>query len=95
MWNTFFGDVTSWKRKRDIVDEAAAACGRDSGDIESCVTVEGALPETDQDSEQWLERLGALTDLGISYFVLDFGHPLDPEPASRFAEQVMAPMKQP
>jgi alkanesulfonate monooxygenase SsuD/methylene tetrahydromethanopterin reductase-like flavin-dependent oxidoreductase (luciferase family) len=93
MWNTFFGDDTSWKRKRAIVDEAATAFGRDSGDIESCATVEGALPETDGDSEQWLQRLRALRELGISYFVLDFGHPLDPEPALRFAEQVIAPMR--
>jgi hypothetical protein len=93
MWNTMFGDDISWKRKRAIVDEAASAFGRESGDIESCVTVSGDLPATDPDSEEWLQRLGALTELGISYFVLDFGHPLDPEPALRFAEQVIAPMR--
>jgi alkanesulfonate monooxygenase SsuD/methylene tetrahydromethanopterin reductase-like flavin-dependent oxidoreductase (luciferase family) len=93
MWNTIFGDDASWKRKRDIVEEAATAFGRDSGDIENCTTVEGALPENDRDAAQWLERLGALGDLGITYFVLDFGHPLDPEPALRFAEQVIAPLR--
>ena len=93
MWNTFFGDDASWKRKRGIVDEAATAFGRDSADIESCVTVAGVLPENDHESEQWMQRLEALRDLGITSFVLDFGHPLDPEPALRFAEQVIAPMR--
>ncbi len=40
-----------------------------------------------------MQRLEALRDLGITSFVLDFGHPLDPEPALRFAEQVIAPMR--
>ena len=93
MWNSVYHDDVSWKRKRAIVDEAASAFGRDGGDIESCVTVAGDLPETDPDSEEWLQRLGALRDLGITYFVLDFGHPLHPEPALRFAEQVIAPMR--
>ena len=53
----------------------------------------GDLPETDAASEQWLERLTHLRDLGVSYFVMDFGHPLAAEPAVRFAEQVIAPMK--
>jgi hypothetical protein len=42
------------------------------------------------------ERFQADNDLsGIGYFVLDFGHPLRAEPALRFAEEVMAPMRQP
>jgi hypothetical protein len=93
MWNTMFADEVSWRRKRDIVYEAATAFGRDSGAVECCLTVEGTLPESDEDSEQWLQRLGGLRDLGVSYFVLDFGHPLSPEPALRFAEQVIAPMR--
>lgn len=93
MWNTFYQDEESWTRKRDIVFEAAADAGRGSGAVECCVTVEGALPESDGDSEQWLDRLSGLCQLGISYFVLDFGHPLDPEPALRFAEQVIGPMR--
>jgi hypothetical protein len=57
------------------------------------VTTAGDLPESDDASEQWLARLTHLRDLGITYYVLDFGHPLRPEPALRFAEQVIAPMK--
>jgi alkanesulfonate monooxygenase SsuD/methylene tetrahydromethanopterin reductase-like flavin-dependent oxidoreductase (luciferase family) len=93
VWNTSFGERADWQRKRAIVDEAAAAVGRDPAGIESCVTVAGDLPESDEASEQWRERLSALTDVGITSFVLDFGHPLDVEPALRFAEQVIAPMR--
>jgi hypothetical protein len=57
------------------------------------VTVGGDLPESDADSEQWRERLEHLVEQGVSYFVMDFGHPPSPEPAVRFAEQVMAPMR--
>jgi alkanesulfonate monooxygenase SsuD/methylene tetrahydromethanopterin reductase-like flavin-dependent oxidoreductase (luciferase family) len=93
MWNTAYQDQQSWLRKRDIVFEAAVASGRDSADIECCLTVAGPLPESDPESEQWIQRLGELRDLGVSYFVLDFGHPLSTEPAIRFAEQVIAPLR--
>ena len=53
----------------------------------------GELPDSDEASEKWRERLTRLGELGISYFVMDFGHPLHPEPALRFVEQVIAPLK--
>lgn len=93
MWNTFFSDEAAWTRKRDIVLEAAAAAGRDPAEVQCCVTVEGALPTSEAESARWRERIGRLQELGASYFVLDFGHPLDPEPALRFAEQVMTPLR--
>jgi alkanesulfonate monooxygenase SsuD/methylene tetrahydromethanopterin reductase-like flavin-dependent oxidoreductase (luciferase family) len=93
MWNTGAQDKESWKRKREIVREAASAFGRDADDVTCCLTVAGSLPESDQESEQWLENLAGWRDLGVSYFVLDFGHPLSPEPALRFAEHVIAPMR--
>jgi len=34
-----------------------------------------------------------LVDLDVAHIVFDFGHPLDPEPAVRFAEQVIAPFR--
>jgi alkanesulfonate monooxygenase SsuD/methylene tetrahydromethanopterin reductase-like flavin-dependent oxidoreductase (luciferase family) len=95
MWNTAFQDEESWKRKRDIMCEAAVAFGRDSADVTCCLTVAGPLPESDQESEEWLGKLTGFRDLGVSYFVLDFGHPLSAEPALRFAEQVIAPMSRP
>jgi alkanesulfonate monooxygenase SsuD/methylene tetrahydromethanopterin reductase-like flavin-dependent oxidoreductase (luciferase family) len=94
VWNgAYWGDDDAWRRKRDIVDAAAVAAGRDPSAIESCVTVAGDLPDSSAASEQWLDRLSHLRELGPSYFVMDFGHPLDPEPALRFADEVIAPMK--
>jgi alkanesulfonate monooxygenase SsuD/methylene tetrahydromethanopterin reductase-like flavin-dependent oxidoreductase (luciferase family) len=93
IWNIFFPGDDDWKRKRGIVDDAAVAAGRDPSEIASCVTVAGDLPESDDASEQWIARLQHLVGLGIEHFVLDFGHPLDPEPAVRFGEQVIGPIK--
>jgi alkanesulfonate monooxygenase SsuD/methylene tetrahydromethanopterin reductase-like flavin-dependent oxidoreductase (luciferase family) len=93
MWNTFYPGSDVWKRKRDIIDVAAVAAGRDPAAIESCVTMGGELPDSDAASEKWLERLIRLNELGISHFVMDFGHPLHAEPALRFVEQVIAPIK--
>jgi alkanesulfonate monooxygenase SsuD/methylene tetrahydromethanopterin reductase-like flavin-dependent oxidoreductase (luciferase family) len=93
IWNGYFLGEDDWRRKRDVVDAAAAAAGRQPSDIESCVTVAGDLPDSDEASEQWVGRLTPLLELGVSYFVLDFGHPLHVEPALRFAEQVIAPLR--
>ena len=35
-----------------------------------------------------------LRTLGVEHFIMDFGHPLTVEPALRFAEQVIVPMKE-
>jgi alkanesulfonate monooxygenase SsuD/methylene tetrahydromethanopterin reductase-like flavin-dependent oxidoreductase (luciferase family) len=95
LWNgPYFGDDDDWQRKRDIVDAAAIDMGRDPTAIESCVTIGGDLPDSDAASDAWLERLTHLGELGVTHFVLDFGHPLTPEPALRFAEQVMTPLRQ-
>ena len=93
IWNGAYRSDDQWTRLRGIVDDAATDAGRDPADIESCVTVAGELPETDAASEQWVERLAHLRDLGITYFVMDFGHPLHAEPALRFAEQVITPLR--
>jgi alkanesulfonate monooxygenase SsuD/methylene tetrahydromethanopterin reductase-like flavin-dependent oxidoreductase (luciferase family) len=92
-WNTSYHDEESWTRKRDIVHAAATDAGRQPSDIEITVTSAGDLPQSDNASERWVERLSHLRDLGVTHFVMDFGHPLDVEPALRFAEQVIAPMK--
>jgi alkanesulfonate monooxygenase SsuD/methylene tetrahydromethanopterin reductase-like flavin-dependent oxidoreductase (luciferase family) len=93
IWNGAYRDDEQWTRLRGIVDAAAVEFGRDPAEIESCVTVAGDLPESDTDSEQWVERLSHLVDLGVTHFVMDFGHPLYAEPAVRFAEQVIAPIR--
>jgi alkanesulfonate monooxygenase SsuD/methylene tetrahydromethanopterin reductase-like flavin-dependent oxidoreductase (luciferase family) len=93
LWNGRYRDDEDWKRKRAVVDTAAGAVGRDPSAVESCVTVGGDLPDSDAASEQWVQRLSHLVELGVTYFVMDFGHPLAVEPALRFAEQVIAPLK--
>ena len=93
IWNGGHRNDEDWKRKREIVDAAASTAGRDPADIESSVTVAGELPQSDAESQQWLDRLTHLGDLGVTYFVMDFGHPLHVEPALRFAEQVIVPMR--
>ena len=93
LWNGGYRGDDDWKRKRSIIDEAAIAVGRDPSAIENTLTVAGDLPESDAESQAWLDRLGHLVELGVSHFVMDFGHPLAVEPALRFAEQVIAPMK--
>jgi alkanesulfonate monooxygenase SsuD/methylene tetrahydromethanopterin reductase-like flavin-dependent oxidoreductase (luciferase family) len=93
MWKGAYSNDEDYARKRDIVAQAATDAGRDPADVECCVTVGGDLPESDADSEQWRERLEHLVGQGVSYFVMDFGHPLSAEPAVRFAEEVMTPMR--
>ena len=93
IWNGAYTSDDDWTRKRDIVHGAAADAGRNPSEIDNCVTVAGDLPDSDAASEQWLERLTHLGELGVTYFVMDFGHPLHADPALRFAEQVIAPMK--
>ncbi len=93
MWNGFHRSDEAWLRMRDIVHVAASDAGRDPADIECTLTVAGDLPDSDDASEAWVERLAHLRGLGVEHFIMDFGHPLDVEPALRFAEQVIAPMQ--
>ena len=94
MWNGFHhGDDSAWLRKRDIVHKAANDSGRDPSEIEITLTIAGDLPESSSDSEKWITRLNHFTELGVSHFILDFGHPLNVEPALRFAEEVLTPIR--
>jgi alkanesulfonate monooxygenase SsuD/methylene tetrahydromethanopterin reductase-like flavin-dependent oxidoreductase (luciferase family) len=93
MWNTSFASGADWKRKRGIVDSAAEAAGRDPAAIANCVTIAGDLPDSDSASEQWRDRVQQLVELDVAHIVFDFGHPLDAEPAVRFCEQVIAPLR--
>lgn len=94
LWNGSYSNDEDWKRKRAIIDDAALAAGRDPGAIENTLTVAGDLPDNDAESAAWLDRLGHLRELGASHFVMDFGHPLAVEPALRFAEQVIGPLRE-
>ena len=95
MWNCSYRNDETWIRKYAIVREAAERAGRNPGDIEVSMTVEVALPETDVESAELVEKLGHRRSLGVDHFVMDFGHPVSPEPALRFAEQVIQPLRAP
>ena len=89
MWNGSFREDEAWKRRLGIVHASAERAGRKPSDIEVSTTIERALPESDADSEQWVELLQHKADFGVQHFVLDFGHPQSLDPVHRFVEQVM------
>jgi alkanesulfonate monooxygenase SsuD/methylene tetrahydromethanopterin reductase-like flavin-dependent oxidoreductase (luciferase family) len=93
MWNSFVKTEEDFLRKRDIVHASAEKAGRSPADITISTTLGVPLPNTDDESAALLERLAKLNSLGVSYFVMDFGHPPSPEPIHRFVEQVMNPLK--
>ena len=92
-WNCWYRGDDDWNRRKGIVHAAAERAGRDPGDIEITNTIEKPLPTTDEESEQLLEVLRHRRSLGITHFVMDFGHPQSTEPVLRFVEQVMAPLR--
>ncbi|MCZ6707278.1 MAG: LLM class flavin-dependent oxidoreductase [Chloroflexi bacterium] len=94
MWNTVMTpNEEDWIRKRDIVLSSAQAAGRDPGSIEISATREAPLPTSDEEVAEWLSTLRRWADLGISHFVLDFGHVTSTDLVERFAEQVIQPLK--
>ena len=95
MWNGWYRGDDDWNRRIGIVRTSAEKAGRDPDAIEVSNTIEKALPETDEESEQLLELLRHRQSLGISHFVMDFGHPQSTEPVLRFVEQVMNPLRGP
>jgi alkanesulfonate monooxygenase SsuD/methylene tetrahydromethanopterin reductase-like flavin-dependent oxidoreductase (luciferase family) len=94
MWNASMqGSEERWLKKRDIVRSSAEKAGRDPLSIAISLTVERPLPTTDAESEQMLNDLQHLSQLSVSHFVMDFGHPTSTEPVLRFVEQVMNPLR--
>jgi len=43
--------------------------------------------------QQWIEKLNALKDKGVEYFLIDFPEPTDFESMNLFAEQVISAFK--
>jgi alkanesulfonate monooxygenase SsuD/methylene tetrahydromethanopterin reductase-like flavin-dependent oxidoreductase (luciferase family) len=94
MWNgPTRGTEDDWLRRRNIVRAAAEQAGRDPDEIEVSVTLERALPETDEDSAKLVDELAHRRAIGVDHFVMDFGHPQSTEPVLRFVEQVIAPLR--
>ena len=94
MWNgSPRGTDDDWRRRLGIVRSSAEKAGRDPDGVEVSMTIEKALPESDEDSEKLVELLAHKVALGVQHFVMDFGNPVAVEPINRFAEQVIAPLR--
>jgi len=94
LWNgTSRGEPDDWRRRYDIVMQSATDAGRDATAIDVSTTLERSLPENDAEAEQLRDDLAQWVDLGVNYFVMDFGNPATPENVPRFVEQVMAPLR--
>lgn len=94
VWNApTGGEDADWDRRLGIVRRAAEEAGRDPGGIEVTVTLERALPESDDDSARLRDELTTRHERGADHFVMDFGNPASTEPVLRFAEQVITPLR--
>ena len=90
MWNSSVqGNEAQWIKKRDIMWASAEKAGRDPLSIEISLTIERSLPINEAESQQFVEDLTRLCEIGVSHFVMDFGHPQSTEPVLRFVEQVI------
>lgn len=93
MWHNGGRDEDAWLRKRDIVRAAAEGAGRDPDAIETAITIERPLPETDAESAELLDLIGSRREAGVDHFVMDFGNPSSIDPVLRFSEQVISPLR--
>ena len=93
VWHNTPPDHETWLRKRDIVRASAERAGRDPGTIQTGITIERALPDSDAESAEVLEVIAGWRELGVDHFVMDFGNPASTDPVLRFSEQVIAPLR--
>ena len=93
MWHNMGRSEADWLRKYDIVRQAAIDAGRDPGVIETGITIERPLPDTDAESAELHELVARWHEVGVDHVVMDFGNPASTEPVLRFAEQVIGPLR--
>jgi alkanesulfonate monooxygenase SsuD/methylene tetrahydromethanopterin reductase-like flavin-dependent oxidoreductase (luciferase family) len=72
---------------------AAEGAGRDPGSIQTGITIERPLPETDAESSEALDQIAQWGEAGVDHFVMDFGNPMSTEPILWFSEQVITPRR--
>jgi hypothetical protein len=75
------------------VRASAESVGRDPSSISISLTIERPLPTSSTESAQYIDDLTHLEKLGVSHFVMDFGHPKSTEPVLRFVEEVIAQIR--
>jgi alkanesulfonate monooxygenase SsuD/methylene tetrahydromethanopterin reductase-like flavin-dependent oxidoreductase (luciferase family) len=93
MWHNGGRDIAQWSAKRDIVHASATEAGRDPATIENAITIEKPLPQTDEESEAFVELLAGWHAAGVDHVVFDFGNPESTEPILRFSEQVIQALR--
>jgi alkanesulfonate monooxygenase SsuD/methylene tetrahydromethanopterin reductase-like flavin-dependent oxidoreductase (luciferase family) len=94
VWNSsLHGDESRWIKKRDIVRASAERVGRDPSSIEISLTIERPLPTTSAEADRYVADLTRLQSLGVTHFVMDFGHPTSTEPVMRFVDEVIKKLK--
>ena len=94
VWNSSLqGDESKWIKKRDIVRTSAERVGRDPSSIEISLTIERPLPTTSAEADRYVADLTRLQSLGVTHFVMDFGHPTSTEPVMRFVDEVIKIIK--
>jgi hypothetical protein len=91
-WNADNVPPEDYLRKRDILFENASSIDRDPAEIVQTFLIEEDtnLPESNEDSQRWIDRLSPLIELGVTHFMIDFGYVKSVEPIQRFAEEVIA-----
>ncbi len=101
IWDLYHGglleaiDLAAYEQKRDIVRQHATEAGRDPAAILQSFTIENdALPESREDAARWLTHLRPLIDLGVRQFLLGFGPVTDVDGVQRFADEVIAPLRE-
>ena len=94
VWNSSLqGDESKWIKKRDIVRASAERVGRDPSSIEISLTIERPLPTTSAEADRYVADLTRLQSLGVTHFVMDFGHPTSTEPVMCFVDEVIKIIK--
>ena len=93
MWHNGGRDEVTWLRKLGIVRASAERSGRDPHSIETGITIERPLPETDAEAAELLELIARWREVGVDHFVMDFGNPTSTDPVLRFSEQVISPLR--
>lgn len=100
IWDLYHGgnydtiDLQSYSRKRDILYKSAEAAGRNPTSIVQSLTIdEAAFPTSPDQTAQWLDSLRACMGLGVTQFILDFGHVPSTDLIEQFAQDVMLPIR--
>ena len=69
IWNTFFGDIDTFKHKLDVLSQHCADVGRDPADIRKSITLRAALAEDEAGVAERRKELEAAGPSRFSWFV--------------------------